>query len=206
MALFDALRDAAPAERDARLDALDRSDPTLAVHRDLKPANLFLQWVGGQPVFTVLDFGVARSGAEAGVRTRTGALLGTPAYMAPEQMRGERVVDGRADLFSLGVVAYLCVSGSLPWTETRTPGWLADAATRVPLRTRCPEIPRRSAAAALIMRLLAPAPEDRHPDAAALLEDVRAAQRGADGSPLGRRVAVAAGLLVVLLIVALALR
>src|ERR1700761_4999530 len=75
------------------------------VHRDLKPANLFL--VGGEVARPkVLDFGVARRVVSSGVVTRSGALVGTPAYMAPEQARGERDVAPAADVFSLGCVLY----------------------------------------------------------------------------------------------------
>src|SRR5262249_39727549 len=80
------------------------------VHRDIKPSNLFL--VGGQiEQIKVLDFGVARFGRTLSSMTRTGVLVGTPGYMAPEQASGSREVDARADIFSLGCVLFECLTG-----------------------------------------------------------------------------------------------
>jgi len=85
------------------------------VHRDLKPENVFLaREASGQFVVKVLDFGIAKVMDEAGgmgKRTRTGMLLGTPAYMSPEQIKNSKDVDPRSDLFSLGVLFYEMVTG-----------------------------------------------------------------------------------------------
>jgi serine/threonine-protein kinase len=86
------------------------------VHRDIKPANLFLtRAADGSPCIKVLDFGVAKATAEVS-KTGTGALLGTPLYMSPEQVRGERDIDARTDIWALGVVLYELVTGSVPFT------------------------------------------------------------------------------------------
>ncbi|MFT3771884.1 MAG: protein kinase [Minicystis sp.] len=89
------------------------------VHRDIKPANIFLARHDGEEIVKVLDFGVAAlaSGfASTDVHvTRAGGVVGTPHYMAPEQVRGSKGVDYRADLWSLGVVAYRAVTGRLPF-------------------------------------------------------------------------------------------
>jgi hypothetical protein len=84
------------------------------VHRDLKPGNIVL--VGGAPAgATVVDFGIARPDGALHAITRTGAIVGTCGYMAPEQVRGVRDLDGRADLFSLGCVAFECLTGRSPF-------------------------------------------------------------------------------------------
>jgi eukaryotic-like serine/threonine-protein kinase len=83
------------------------------VHRDLKPSNLFLP--GGQiEQVKVLDFGVALREGRTQL-TQTGALIGTPGYMAPEQARNQGVIDARADVFSLGCVLFQCLTGALPF-------------------------------------------------------------------------------------------
>jgi serine/threonine protein kinase len=83
------------------------------VHRDLKPSNLWLEGVRGR--VKILDFGLARAVHTDQQLTQSGAIVGTPAYMAPEQARSPKM-DGRADLFSLGVVLYRCLVGQAPFT------------------------------------------------------------------------------------------
>ncbi len=86
------------------------------VHRDLKPENVFLAKEEEGEIVKVLDFGIAkRTGVLEGNATKTGALLGTPYYMSPEQVQGTKAVDHRADLWSLGVIAYRCMVGRLPF-------------------------------------------------------------------------------------------
>ncbi|MBI5607784.1 MAG: serine/threonine protein kinase, partial [Deltaproteobacteria bacterium] len=83
------------------------------VHRDLKPGNIFLHDIGGgETVVKVLDFGIAKHG-ESNL-TQSGTSLGTPSYMSPEQVMGQ-AIDGRSDLYSLGIVLYQCVSGKVPF-------------------------------------------------------------------------------------------
>jgi hypothetical protein len=87
------------------------------VHRDLKPANCFLtRRPGGSPLVKVLDFGISKAPAEADHQlTRTHAVMGTPAYMSPEQLRASRDVDARSDIWSLGVVLHECLTGRRPF-------------------------------------------------------------------------------------------
>ncbi|WP_437514847.1 protein kinase domain-containing protein [Sorangium sp. So ce1099] len=87
------------------------------VHRDLKPANLFLQ--GGElDQVKILDFGIARDAAATGGLTEPGVAIGTPAYMAPEQVRGELDIDARADVYALGCLLFECLTGKAPfWAE-----------------------------------------------------------------------------------------
>jgi serine/threonine protein kinase len=89
------------------------------VHRDLKPENVFIAREMGEEIAKVLDFGIAKfTDARRGRvehRTQTGALLGTPHYMSPEQVDGTMAVDGRSDLWSLSVITYECLTGQLPF-------------------------------------------------------------------------------------------
>ncbi len=126
-----------PAETAAILlpvfDAVEAAHAAGIVHRDLKPENIFLARDGDQVRVRVLDFGIAKQmeklstpmmgevGATTAPVGTTGAMIGTPYYMAPEQALGERDVDGRADLWSLGVILYECLSGKRP-TEAATLG------------------------------------------------------------------------------------
>jgi eukaryotic-like serine/threonine-protein kinase len=100
--------------------ALGRAHSAGIVHRDLKPENIFLVWdeEDNAIVAKVVDFGIAKfTDNQAGISssTRTGSVLGTPYYMSPEQARGLRTLDYRTDLWSLGVIAYRCIVGRLPF-------------------------------------------------------------------------------------------
>ena len=98
------------------IDAVIAAHSLGVVHRDLKPGNVFLTSTDELVIPKVLDFGIAKllEPDEDGVVTGTGALLGTPGYMAPEQGFGEKNVDARADVYSLGVMIYECLSGIRP--------------------------------------------------------------------------------------------
>jgi serine/threonine protein kinase len=96
--------------------ALAKAHAAGIVHRDLKPANIFLVRDDDQEIAKVLDFGVAKD-IKPGLdmNTQTGATLGTPFYMSPEQGRGLKNLDHRSDLWALGVIAYQCLTGRLPF-------------------------------------------------------------------------------------------
>lgn len=99
--------------------ALARAHEAALVHRDLKPENIFLARDGDGEIVKVLDFGVAKATdalANSGIDpTRTGALLGTPFYMSPEQAQGLKTVDYRTDLWAVGVVVFECITGQRPF-------------------------------------------------------------------------------------------
>jgi serine/threonine protein kinase len=143
------------------------------VHRDIKPANLWLEAPRGR--LKILDFGLARHAAGDPLLTQ-GNIVGTPAYMAPEQARGD-AVDHRCDLFSMGCVLYRLLSGRLPFEgnslftlltaiETATPTPLAELQLDVP-----PELSR------LIARLLAKKPDDRPATAQAVYDELIAIEK-----------------------------
>ena len=99
--------------------AVARAHEANIVHRDLKPENVFLIRNEDEEIAKVLDFGVAKVSVgalgEEGTRTRTGSILGTPYYMSPEQAQGNKTVDHRSDLWSLGVIAFECLTGKRPF-------------------------------------------------------------------------------------------
>ena len=134
------------------------------IHRDLKPANVMLIERGGQSNYVkVLDFGVAKSYTpdQQTQLTHTGMLVGTVEYMAPEQIMG-RVVDGRTDIYSLGIVMYRMFTGKAPFRDGGVPA-LIHAHLNVfpkPMTETAPEIP--GALDRVILRCLAKQPEQRY--------------------------------------------
>jgi hypothetical protein len=142
-------------------DALAYAHARGVVHRDIKPDNILLDHDGDRAMVT--DFGIARAvieGSDARL-TATGMAIGTPAYMSPEQSAGDREVDGRSDLYSLGVVAYQMLAGVLPFQATSTPAMLIKHLSErpVPVDQRRPDCPPDLAAA--VMRMLEKDPAAR---------------------------------------------
>jgi tetratricopeptide (TPR) repeat protein len=152
------------------------------VHRDIKPGNLFLR-NGQVERVTLLDFGIARNGITRGSVTRTGEVVGTLHYIAPEQARGDRQVGPSADIFALGCVLYECLVGSPPFAG----GHVAVVLTRIlceevpPLGRARPDLPE--ALEYVVGRMLAKRPEDRYADGDALLEAVNQMLRTFEQAP-----------------------
>jgi serine/threonine protein kinase len=126
--------------------AITRAHEAGIIHRDLKPDNIFLVRNEEEEVAKVLDFGVAKAsshgmGAATGA-TRTGSVLGTPYYMSPEQAEGMKNIDGRSDLWSLGVIAWECLLGNRPF-EAETLGGLllAICARDIPVPSTVGAVP-----------------------------------------------------------------
>ncbi len=149
-------------------DALAAAHRRGVVHRDVKPANLFL--VGGRADdVRVLDFGIARSGDLAAPgATRSGAVVGTPGYLAPEQARGERRLTPAVDVFALGCVLYECIAGRRPFAGNGFAAVLASVLFTDPPRLRDVRPDAPAAVDDLLARMLARDPRDRPPDGAAV--------------------------------------
>jgi len=154
------------------LEALDYAHAHGVVHRDIKPENVLVS----DRHALVMDFGIARAIGGPDTETAVGTLLtavgtaiGTPAYMAPEQVAGG-VVDHRADLYAVGVLAYEMLTGQLPFTAPTPHEMMAAHVTAAPapLLQRAPSAPPRLAA--VVMRCLEKRPEDRWQRAGELLE------------------------------------
>lgn len=119
------------------LSGLSEAHGAGIVHRDMKPGNVFITPVGGGVRATVLDFGISkiRSGTAASL-TQTGTVMGTPHYMAPEQIWNSKDIDHRADLYAVGVMLYEMLSGRLPFDAASTAELLVKACTTDPIPLR----------------------------------------------------------------------
>ena len=134
------------------------------VHRDLKPANIMYATINGEDeVVKVLDFGIAR--LEGSSLTMVGKVLGTPAYMSPEQCRGSNV-DGRSDLYALGIVMFRCVTGAVPFSDSNPLVVLRKhEVERVPDLRALARVPLTDAFADCVYQALSKSPDDRPIDA-----------------------------------------
>jgi eukaryotic-like serine/threonine-protein kinase len=151
------------------------------VHRDLKPANLFLLDDGGAPFAKVLDFGIAKRATELGM-TSTGISVGTPFFMSPEQFFRPSKADHRTDLWALGVIAYVCLSGVLPFVG-ETPSAIGLAAMQdgfTPITRLRPDL--REGWDEFFARALAPEPAQRFQSAPELAQALLVAAGLASGS------------------------
>jgi serine/threonine-protein kinase len=156
-------------------EALAEAHALGIIHRDLKPANLFLtRRASGAALIKVLDFGIAKYTSasllgDQAEMTKTQAVLGSRAYMSPEQMLRPKDVDARADIWSLGVILYFFVTGKNPFTSDTTEGMIMRIVSGAaePLQATLPDVP--AAFEAIVMRCLSKRREDRFSNVTELL-------------------------------------
>jgi eukaryotic-like serine/threonine-protein kinase len=145
-------------------DALAYAHERGVVHRDIKPDNILIDEQSGRPMVT--DFGIARAVSDGDSRlTATGIAIGTPTYMSPEQAAGERTIDGRSDLYSLGILGYQMLSGQPPFLANSTPAILVKHISErpTPIEQRRADVPPDLAR--VVMTLLEKDPANRFPSA-----------------------------------------
>ena len=172
------------------LSALGAAHRAGVVHRDIKPDNVFLLSDAAVPdTVKVLDFGIAKMSIEGQAKlTGTGAMLGTPAFMAPEQARGAPDVDARADLYAVGAMMYQALTGKLPHEAPSVPALLFAIVEKEPasLREARPDVPAELVA--IVGRAMAKDREARFADA----EEMRRALAPFSGLPASLRPPVSA--------------
>jgi eukaryotic-like serine/threonine-protein kinase len=151
-------------------EALAEAHSLSIVHRDVKPTNLFVTWrPDGSALIKVLDFGISKSPMGADMQlTQTQSLLGTPAYMSPEQMRSARLVDSRSDIWSLGTVFYEALEGRRPFEAES----FSEMCVKVAVDPPAPMVNTPPALQQVILRCLAKSPEQRYPSMAEFARDL----------------------------------
>lgn len=149
------------------------------IHRDIKPANIWLETTLEQPRVKILDFGLARAAGDDAHITASGVIVGTPAYMSPEQARAEQT-DHRSDLFSLGCMLYRMTTGEMPFKGKDAVSTLLAVCAEQPVPPRAlnPTVP--NGLSELVMKLLAKKPEERPPTAQAVADELAAIERTPD--------------------------
>jgi WD40 repeat protein len=147
------------------------------LHRDLKPANILLTGDSAAPMAKVTDFGLARKTDEAGL-TATGQALGTPSYMAPEQVRGTKNLGPACDIYALGAIIYECVTGRPPFKAATGLETVRQVVSDEPVSPRLlnPRVPRDLET--ICLKCLHKDPARRYSSAAALADDLRRFQAG----------------------------
>ncbi|WP_437718630.1 serine/threonine-protein kinase [Sorangium sp. So ce448] len=159
------------------------------VHRDIKPENIFLTGDPASPTVKVLDFGISKTSAPSTL-TRTGMVLGTPAYMAPEQAKGDEI-DPRADIYAVGAVLYHALTGQRPFERSDPTAVLLAVMTEEPPPPRSlnPDIP--PGLEAVVQRAMAKQREDRHASMGELAGELAPYEEAAAPGPPSARASLA---------------
>src|SRR5258708_14398301 len=144
---------------------LDYAHSNGIIHRDVKPANIMITANG---TVKIMDFGIAKSGGQV---TNTGQVLGTPNYMSPEQVKG-RLLDGRSDLFSLGVILYEMLTGEKPFVGQNVTTIIYKIVNENPITPRDLDVTVHPGLSAIVTTALAKAPDDRYQTGADLVRDL----------------------------------
>lgn len=160
-------------------DALDYAHRNGVIHRDIKPSNVMMD-DGGWVYLT--DFGLAR-GQTSSLLTQTGTVMGTPAYMSPEQAEGRTNIGPASDLYSLGVIIYEMLTGQMPFEAETSQGVLVARLYQPPRPPRQLRPELSPEVEAIILRALGRQPEDRFPSARDLVSALRDAERAEDSAP-----------------------
>ena len=175
-----------PAARIVRqiCKAMEAAHEQGVIHRDMKPENVFLTGDPARPIAKVIDFGISKVSDKPGTAlTKTGMIMGTPSYMAPEQARGERV-DHRADIYAVGAILYCAVTGQRPFDRGDPTATLTAVLTSDPPRPRSIEPTIPEPLEMIIQKAMAKRPEDRYQSMAELDEALAAYDPGESGSML----------------------
>ncbi|MDI1435729.1 serine/threonine-protein kinase [Polyangium sorediatum] len=168
-------------------EALAEAHALGMVHRDLKPDNLFLtQAHDGSPCVKVLDFGVSKllhDEGEGRARTSTGAIVGSPLYMSPEQINGAHDIDGRSDIWAMGIILFQLVTGECPFAGNNVLEILAQIANKKPPPPSTLREELKASFDAVILRCLEKDRALRYPDVVALARDLAPLARSEPDPP-----------------------